>query len=69
MRRGGEDMGPKFFQTRMGQRYYESTIPKLVEEVSRLADNIAALNETIIRWVAGQEAERRGDEADRSGDE
>lgn len=38
------DMGPQFFQTRMGQRYYEGTAPKIATELARLADNVAALN-------------------------
>ena len=48
--RGREtDMGPQFFQTRMGQRYYEATGPKIASELARLADNVAALNETLTR--------------------
>jgi len=48
--RGREtDMGPQFFQTRMGQRYYEVTAPKIATELARLADNVAALNETLTR--------------------
>lgn len=42
-------MGPQFFQTRMGQRYYEVTAPKIASELARLADNVAALNETLVR--------------------
>ena len=47
MRGRESDMGPKFFQTRMGQRYYEVTAPKIATELARLADNVAALNETL----------------------
>ena len=44
-------MGPQFFQTRMGQRYYEVTAPKIATELARLADNVAALNETLVRLL------------------
>ncbi len=43
------NMGPQSFQTRMGQRWYEVTSPKIATELERLADNIAALNETLVR--------------------
>ena len=36
---------PKFFQTRMGQRFYEHTVPELVRQ-------IAKLNELLERLVA-----------------
>lgn len=29
--------GPEFFQTPMGRRYYESTLPKMVETLERIA--------------------------------
>lgn len=28
----------QFFQTRMGQRFYESTMPELVRQITRLND-------------------------------
>lgn len=31
-------MEPQFFQTRIGQRFYERTLPELVRQVERLAD-------------------------------
>lgn len=34
--------GPKFFETRMGKTYYESTLPGLVRQLTRLNDNIEA---------------------------
>ena len=37
-------MGPEFFQTRMGQKYYEHDIPALIEAVNRLADAIEKQN-------------------------
>lgn len=30
--------GPAFYQTRMGQRYYEHTLPELVRQLTRLND-------------------------------
>lgn len=36
-------MGPEFFQTRMGQRFYEVTMPKIADELARLNQNIEAL--------------------------
>ncbi|WP_141620342.1 hypothetical protein [Myxococcus sp. AB036A] len=35
--------GPAFFQTYMGQRFYESTVPGLVRELKRLNDNMERL--------------------------
>lgn len=29
--------GPEFYQTPMGRRYYESTLPKMVETLERIA--------------------------------
>lgn len=31
-------MAPEFHETRMGQRFYERTVPELVRQVERLAD-------------------------------
>ena len=31
---------PKFFQTRMGQRFYEHTTPELVNQLARLNELI-----------------------------
>ncbi|GEL74884.1 hypothetical protein [Myxococcus virescens] len=35
--------GPAFFQTYMGQRFYESTMPQLVRQLTRLNDNLERL--------------------------
>ena len=35
--------GPKFFETRMGQTFYEGTMPRLVRELQRLNDNLERL--------------------------
>ena len=45
---------PKFFQTRMGHRYYEQTVPALVEQLARL-------NELLDR-IASQLERKEGDE-------
>jgi len=33
----------EFFQTRMGARFYEGTMPKIAEQLERLNDNLEAL--------------------------
>jgi hypothetical protein len=43
--------GPAFFQTRMGMRYYEHTMPELVRQVTRL-------NDLIERFVGQVELDR-----------
>lgn len=35
--------GPAFFQTRMGARFYEGTMPKIAEQLERLNDNLESL--------------------------
>lgn len=35
--------GPAFFQTYMGQRFYETTMPQLVRQLTRLNDNLELL--------------------------
>ncbi len=42
----------RFFQTRMGQRFYEHTVPELVRQLARL-------NELLERLVAAQEQRPR----------
>jgi len=39
--------GPEFFQTRMGARFYEGTMPKIAEQLERLNDNLEALIEMV----------------------
>ncbi len=45
-------MSVEFFQTRMGQRFYEHTVPELVRQIERL-------NELLERLVASQEPQPR----------
>lgn len=40
-------MTDEFFLTQMGRRYYEVTLPQMLREVGRLADSVAALNQTL----------------------
>ncbi len=35
--------GVEFFQTRMGARFYEGTMPKIAEQLERLNENLEAL--------------------------
>ncbi len=35
--------GPEFFQTGMGKRFYEHTVPELVRQLTRLNDVLEAL--------------------------
>jgi len=35
--------GVDFFQTRMGQRFYEATMPKIADQFERLNTNLEAL--------------------------
>jgi hypothetical protein len=36
-------MSVQFFQTRMGQRFYEHTMPELVRQITRLTDLLERL--------------------------
>ncbi|CAM4543445.1 hypothetical protein [Myxococcus xanthus] len=45
--------GPAFFQTYMGQRFYETTMPQLVRQLGRLNDNLERLV-TVAEQLAGQ---------------
>jgi len=38
-------MGPEFFQTRMGQSFYEGTMPRLAKAVDRFASALERQNE------------------------
>ena len=34
------EMGPNFFQTMMGKRFFEGTIPAMLSQIKRLNDNL-----------------------------
>lgn len=36
-------MPPEFFQTPMGRRFYEHTVPELTKQLERIADALEAL--------------------------
>ena len=36
-------MPPEFFQTPMGRRFYEHTVPELAKQLERVADALEAL--------------------------
>lgn len=36
-------MGDDFFRTRMGQKFFESTVPRIADELGRLNRNLEAL--------------------------
>ena len=52
----GEDQAmnePQFFQTRMGQQFFERTMPELVKQIARM-------NELLERIATGLEREHDG---------
>ena len=59
-------MGPEFFQTRMGQRFYEVTAPRIADELARLNDQLAEFL-AVLRDLAGAAPtagqQRSGDDA------
>lgn len=38
-------MGPEFFQTAMGRKFYESDFPKMIKAIERLATAIEKAND------------------------
>jgi len=48
--------GPQFFQTAMGSRFYEGTMPLLVRELKALNQGIAVLNKNMERIASALEA-------------
>jgi len=46
-------MPPEFFQTPMGRRFYEHTVPELVKQIARVAEAL----EAILAKVAKNELE------------
>ena len=51
--------GPEFFQTRMGMRFYEATMPKVADQLERLSTNIEAL---VTELRLQREARQSGDD-------
>jgi|7_EtaG_2_1085326.scaffolds.fasta_scaffold01900_23 hypothetical protein len=40
---GGAKMGPKFFQTLMGRKFFDVTVPAMLLQIKRLNDNLEKL--------------------------
>jgi len=38
-------MGPKFFETRMGHKFYGHDVPEIAKQLKRLADAIEGIRE------------------------
>jgi hypothetical protein len=47
-------MGPQFFQTRMGQRFFEVTLPRIADELASMNNNLAALVALLRERVAAE---------------
>ena len=47
--------GPKFFQTGMGRQFYEGTLPRLVQQATRIADGIERLTSGVERLSSALE--------------
>ena len=59
-------MSIDFFRTLAGRKYYEVTLPAIVRELGRLADNVAELNKTILARRENEiDAEQPETECDR----
>ena len=59
MNRGKKPMGPKFFQTIMGQRFIEGTIPAVLNQVKKLNDNLERLNNNLERYFEENSNEQK----------
>lgn len=46
----------EFFQTRMGQAFYEGAVPSLVRELKRLNDNLEKLCDLKLRELQSKDA-------------
>ena len=57
--RGRNPMGPKFFQTIMGQRFIEGTIPAVLNQVKKLNDNLERLNDNLERYFEEESDEQK----------
>jgi len=54
-------MGPKFFQTIMGQRFIEGTIPAVLNQVKKLNENLEKLNENLERYFEEEDKKEKED--------
>jgi hypothetical protein len=51
-------MPPEFFQTPMGRRFYEHTMPELAKQLERVADALEALLAKLAKKELEQEPKR-----------
>jgi hypothetical protein len=51
-------MPPEFFQTPMGRRFYEHTVPELAKQLERVADGLEALLVRLAKRDLEREARR-----------
>jgi len=42
-----QEMGPEFFQTPIGQRFYQKTMPDIAEQLTKMNKNLEVLTELI----------------------
>lgn len=54
--RTGDMSGPQFFQTRMGQTFFEGTVPRLYRAIDRLADALGGPREYRVVSVKSDDA-------------
>jgi hypothetical protein len=52
-------MGPRFFQTIMGQRFIEGVIPSILNEIKRLNDNLERLNINMEMFIDRKESSNK----------
>lgn len=41
--------GPEFFQTRMGQKFYEADVPRIVKSLERIAEMLEIIGRLLER--------------------
>jgi len=58
--RTGGMSGPSFFQTRMGQIFFEGTMPRLYRAIDRVADLLTERGQYKVVAVAGEIEEIQG---------
>jgi hypothetical protein len=57
-------MGDDFFRTRMGQKFFESTVPRIADELARLNRNLEALVALLERRGGGVPLDRATETGD-----
>lgn len=50
-------MGPEFFQTGMGRRFYEHDVPRIADSLVRIAESLEKLIERIPKKISIWEEE------------